>query len=111
MASIDINHLSDPHISFIHSRYLYSAPSRNLLRGALSPATANEKCLKKLAEGRRRTRREAKSEPVLQSLAPKPLPTFMRKPLCSAFSRPLRSTYRLNLIFLVLRLPLLNAEL
>src|SRR6218665_3909516 len=30
--------------SFIHSGYLYSAPSRNLLRGALSPATAKEKC-------------------------------------------------------------------
>jgi len=26
MASIDINHLSDRHMSFIHSRYLYSAP-------------------------------------------------------------------------------------
>ena len=37
---------------FIHSGYLYSAPSRNLLRGALSPAMAKEKCLKKLAEGR-----------------------------------------------------------
>ena len=36
--------------SFIHSGYLYSAPSRNLLRGALSPATVKEKCLKKLAE-------------------------------------------------------------
>src|SRR6218665_2428512 len=32
--------------SFIHSGYLYSAPSRNLLRGALSPATVKEKCLK-----------------------------------------------------------------
>jgi len=31
--------------SFIHSGYLYSAPSRNLLRGALSPATVKEKCL------------------------------------------------------------------
>ena len=31
--------------SFIHSGYLYSAPSRHLLRGALSPATAKEKCL------------------------------------------------------------------
>src|SRR6218665_3910253 len=30
--------------SFIHSGYLYSAPSRNLLRGALSPATVTEKC-------------------------------------------------------------------
>src|SRR6218665_2273100 len=38
--------------SFIHSGYLYSAPSRNLLRGALSPATVKEKCLKKLAERR-----------------------------------------------------------
>src|SRR6218665_1826740 len=38
--------------SFIHSGYLYTALSRNLLRGALSPATAKEKCLKKLAEGR-----------------------------------------------------------
>src|SRR6218665_2370928 len=37
---------------FIHSGYLYSAHSRNLLRGALSPATAKEKCLKKLAERR-----------------------------------------------------------
>jgi len=37
---------------FIHSGYLNSAPSRNLLRGVLSPATAKEKCLKKLAEGR-----------------------------------------------------------
>ena len=36
--------------SFIHSGYLYNAPSRNLLRGTLSPATAKEKCLKKLAE-------------------------------------------------------------
>ena len=46
--------------SFIHSGYLYSAFSKNLLRGALSPATAKEKCLEKLAErthivpGRRR---------------------------------------------------------
>src|SRR6218665_1175488 len=38
--------------SFIHSGYLYSTPSRNLLRGALSPATVKEKCLKKLAERR-----------------------------------------------------------
>jgi len=38
--------------SFIHSGNLYSAPSRNLLGGALSQATAKEKCLKKLAEGR-----------------------------------------------------------
>src|SRR6218665_2942865 len=38
--------------SFIHSGYLYSAPSRNLLRGALSPARVKEKCLKKLAERR-----------------------------------------------------------
>src|SRR6218665_825334 len=38
--------------SFIHSGYLYSAPSRNLIRGALSPATAKEKCLKQLAERR-----------------------------------------------------------
>src|SRR6218665_2972512 len=29
--------------SFIHSGYLYSTPSRNLLRGALSPATVKEK--------------------------------------------------------------------
>src|SRR6218665_216420 len=42
-----------PHVrSFIHSGYSYSAPSRNLLRGALSPATVKEKCLKKLAERR-----------------------------------------------------------
>src|SRR6218665_690912 len=41
----------NPH-SFIHSGYFYSAPSRNLLRGALSPATVKEKCLKKLAERR-----------------------------------------------------------
>ena len=38
--------------SFIHFGYLYSAPSRNLLRGALTPATVKEKCLKKLAERR-----------------------------------------------------------
>src|SRR6218665_610547 len=38
--------------SFIHSGYLYSAPSRNLLRCALSPATGKEKCLKKLVERR-----------------------------------------------------------
>ena len=38
--------------SFIHSEYLYSAPSRNLLRGILSPAMAKEKRLKKLAERR-----------------------------------------------------------
>src|SRR6218665_3097819 len=38
--------------SFIHTGYLYSAPSRNLLRGALIPATAKEKCLKMLAERR-----------------------------------------------------------
>src|SRR6218665_3654455 len=40
--------------AIIHSfrGYLYSAPSRNLLRGALSPATAKEKCHKKLAERR-----------------------------------------------------------
>ena len=37
---------------FTHSLYLCSAPSRNLLRGALSPVTAKEKCLKKLAERR-----------------------------------------------------------
>ena len=36
----------------IHFGYLYSAPSRNLLRGAFSPATSKEKCHKKLAEGR-----------------------------------------------------------
>src|SRR6218665_1598841 len=29
--------------SFIHSGYLHSAPSRNILRVALSPATAKEK--------------------------------------------------------------------
>src|SRR6218665_361941 len=40
------------HDSFIHSGYLYSATKINLLRAALSPATAKEKCLKKLAEGR-----------------------------------------------------------
>src|SRR6218665_23601 len=39
-------------LSFIHSGYLYTAPSRNLLRGALSPATVKETCLKKLAERR-----------------------------------------------------------
>jgi len=39
-------------VLFIHSGYSYSAPSRNLLRGAFSLATAKEKCLKKLAEGR-----------------------------------------------------------
>src|SRR6218665_1884335 len=33
--------------SFIHSGYLYSAPSRNLPRGALSPATAKERSLQK----------------------------------------------------------------
>ena len=38
--------------SFILSGYLYSAPSRNLFKGALSPTTAKEKCLKKLAEGK-----------------------------------------------------------
>ena len=38
--------------TFIHSGYLYSAPSRNLLWGALSPAMAKEKCLRKLAERR-----------------------------------------------------------
>src|SRR6218665_1836063 len=42
--------------SLIHSfrilSYLHSAPSRNLLRGALSPATAIEKCPKKLTERR-----------------------------------------------------------
>ena len=31
--------------SFIHSGYLYSASSRNLLRGAPSPATAKQKGL------------------------------------------------------------------
>ena len=31
----------------IHSGYLCRAPSLNLLRGALSPATAKQKCLKK----------------------------------------------------------------
>src|SRR6218665_389810 len=39
--------------TFIHSGYLYSAPSRNLVRGARSPAMAKEKCLKELAERRR----------------------------------------------------------
>jgi len=38
--------------TFIHSGYLYSAPSRDLLRGALSLATAKEKCLKELSERR-----------------------------------------------------------
>src|SRR6218665_1025242 len=38
--------------SFIHSRYSYSTPSRNLLRGTLSPATDKEKCLKEIAERR-----------------------------------------------------------
>src|SRR6218665_1743849 len=38
--------------SFIHSGYLYSSPSRNLLRGALGPATVKEKSLMKLAERR-----------------------------------------------------------
>src|SRR6218665_251359 len=38
--------------SFIHSGYLYRAPSRNLLRGALSPPTVKGKCLNKLAERR-----------------------------------------------------------
>ena len=42
---IDIN-------SFVHFGYLYSAHSRNLLRGALSPATVKKKCLEKLAERR-----------------------------------------------------------
>jgi len=37
-------------LTVIHS--FRSAPSKNLLRGALSPATAKEKCLKKLAERR-----------------------------------------------------------
>src|SRR6218665_2849526 len=36
--------------SLIHSGYLYSAPLRNLLRGALSPATAKEKCLPDTAQ-------------------------------------------------------------
>src|SRR6218665_869596 len=39
-------------LPLIHNGYLYSAPSRNILRGALSPATAKDKCLKKLAERR-----------------------------------------------------------
>src|SRR6218665_2314900 len=38
-------------LSLIYSRYSYSTPSTNLLRGA-SPAMAREKCLKKLAERR-----------------------------------------------------------
>src|SRR6218665_2940956 len=37
-------------VTFIHSGYLHSASSRNLVRGALSPAAAKEKCLKNLAE-------------------------------------------------------------
>src|SRR6218665_3818018 len=37
---------------FIYSGYLYSTPSRNLLRGNISPVRAKEKCLKKLAERR-----------------------------------------------------------
>src|SRR6218665_2491553 len=44
--------------SFIHSGYLYSAPSRNLLRVALSPATVEKKCLKNLAERRHVTPRQ-----------------------------------------------------
>src|SRR6218665_1534768 len=36
---------------FIHSRYLYCAPSRNLHSSALSPVTAKEIRFKKLAEG------------------------------------------------------------
>ena len=32
-----------PSLSFIHSGYLYSAPSRNLLRGALSPAIRSKR--------------------------------------------------------------------
>ena len=38
--------------SFIYSGYLCSASATNLLRGPLNPATAKEKCLKKLAQGR-----------------------------------------------------------
>jgi|SRR6218665_32468 len=38
--------------SFIHSGYLYSTTSRNLLRGVLSPATAKGKCLKSLQKKR-----------------------------------------------------------
>ena len=39
--------------SFIPDIYIAPcAPTRNLLRGALSPAAAKEKCLKKLAERR-----------------------------------------------------------
>src|SRR6218665_3001003 len=45
-------HHSIPLHSFIHSGYLYSAPSRTLLRGDLSPATVKEKCLKKIADRR-----------------------------------------------------------
>src|SRR6218665_1860427 len=37
--------------SYTHPGYSYSAPSRNVLRSALSPATAKEKCITKLAEG------------------------------------------------------------
>src|SRR6218665_117512 len=48
---MSIKSLLQPAAIFIHSGYLYSAPSRNL-RGALSPATGEEKCLEKLAEGR-----------------------------------------------------------
>ena len=47
-----VNMTSKVSDSFIHSGDLYSASSRNLLRGALSPATVKEKCLKKLAERR-----------------------------------------------------------
>src|SRR5688572_15811471 len=38
--------------SFIHSEHLYSAPSRNLLRGAPSPATAKQRRLEKAAVSR-----------------------------------------------------------
>ena len=51
---LDIHYICQHRLihSFIHSGYLYSAPSGNLLRGALSPATVKEKCLQKLAERR-----------------------------------------------------------
>src|SRR6218665_1993470 len=39
-------------VIIIHSGYLYSGPSRNLLKSALSQAMAKDKCLKKLAERR-----------------------------------------------------------
>ena len=38
-ASVSLLHFAAERQTFIHSGYLYSAPSRNLLRGALSQAT------------------------------------------------------------------------